>query len=247
MKLNRFIKPAAAGLLVLGSGGIVSARSLQPEPFLQGDFAVADGPTPTSGRTPASGGLRENWHRIHDSTIGRYLQPDPVHLPFQPQASNRYGYALGSPLRNADPTGRITVVDFSGSCDDCEFDNRWAEGLRRARNVALNPRCSDFFRQFGVSLFNLLADGTPPTTVVGDAWGPDTESFGTYHGISNKIHIPCSTIYNQPAEEVARTIIHELAHYANDAASAFGSQQSTGDERLGLGEGWDAESACFGP
>ena len=217
MKLNRFINPAAAGLLLLGSGGIASARHLQPEPFLQGDsnaFACVEDAGPTS--RPASGGLDENWHRIYDSTIGRYLQPDPVGgSRKQGQSWSNYPYVMGMPLRATDPMGLLTVVDASENCErGCfaeklfgPFKNNWDEGLARARQLGQRPACRAYFARLGANIDDLLADGTnPPVLLGGQVRG---RAWGSWDGL--KVTIPCRTL-SASANEIAGTLFHELAH-----------------------------------
>ena len=80
---------------------------------LPGQFAltIAEG-GPTTGRA----GLHENWNRVYDSMIGRYLQADPSGiLPGGPAPAAPYGlaggmnqsyaYAAVEPLNFTDPTG----------------------------------------------------------------------------------------------------------------------------------------------
>lgn len=55
-----------------------------------------------------------NWHRTYDSSIGRYLQSDPLGLTDGP---NTYQYAHLNPIANFDPDGRLVflgVLPFIG-------------------------------------------------------------------------------------------------------------------------------------
>jgi len=50
--------------------------------------------------------------RWYDAALGRFVQPDSVvPQPGNPQAVNRYSYALNNPLRYSDPTGRAICED----------------------------------------------------------------------------------------------------------------------------------------
>jgi RHS repeat-associated protein len=61
----------------------------------------------TGQRWEANLGLYDYRARFYDSTLGRFLQPDPiVPEPGNPQALNRYAYVYSNPLRYTDPSGR---------------------------------------------------------------------------------------------------------------------------------------------
>lgn len=49
--------------------------------------------------------------RMYDPLLGRFIQADTlVPGPGNPQAFNRYAYALNNPLRYADPSGQVPIV-----------------------------------------------------------------------------------------------------------------------------------------
>jgi RHS repeat-associated protein len=50
---------------------------------------------------------RYNYHRTFETSIGRYLESDPIGLE---GGLNTYGYALQNPLRYSDPTGENSLV-----------------------------------------------------------------------------------------------------------------------------------------
>ncbi|WNG39673.1 RHS repeat-associated core domain-containing protein [Archangium violaceum] len=52
--------------------------------------------------------LFENWYRVFDPAIGRYLQPDPL-LALGPERLAPYAYANNNPLLFTDPTGLMSV------------------------------------------------------------------------------------------------------------------------------------------
>ncbi len=69
--------------------------------------------TPAEGGPTATiGGLHENWNRVYDSTIGRYLEPDPFQSP--KHIAPPYAAFDDSPLAKSDPRGLYTVA--AGSC-----------------------------------------------------------------------------------------------------------------------------------
>jgi len=74
--------------------------------------------TPTSNRgftdqeaVPNVGLVNMNG-RIYDPVVGRFLSPDPfVQVASDLQSYNRYGYALGNPLKYTDPSGYRSAFD----------------------------------------------------------------------------------------------------------------------------------------
>jgi RHS repeat-associated protein len=62
--------------------------------------------------------------RMYDAKIGRFLQPDPVIDPYDPQSLNRYSYVRNNPTSYTDPTGMCVpgVTCPPGVGDPAEFD-----------------------------------------------------------------------------------------------------------------------------
>jgi RHS repeat-associated protein len=63
--------------------------------------------------------LYYNRYRDYDSSLGRYIQADPIGLGGGP---NDYGYAFNNPLRYTDPSGKIVPLIVAGVCAEggCE-------------------------------------------------------------------------------------------------------------------------------
>jgi len=100
--------------LTVDQAGVVRNRYLYA-PF--GDAAKAEGPSAryrfTGEVVVAGSGSYLLGARVFDPETGRFLQPDPlVSQAYDPQAFNRYGYALNSPMNWIDPSGLAPVSAF---------------------------------------------------------------------------------------------------------------------------------------
>jgi RHS repeat-associated protein len=92
-----------------------------------GETRYTDGVTPTDyqytgQRNESAIGLYYYNARWYDPYITHFNQPDSiVPDPYNPQAYNRYAYALNNPIRYNDPSGHETCMDdfyWDGQCHD---------------------------------------------------------------------------------------------------------------------------------
>ena len=63
------------------------------------------------GQTHSLSDIYYNRYRDYDSSLGRYIQADPIGLG---GGANDYAYALDNPLRYTDPSGRIVPLALCG-------------------------------------------------------------------------------------------------------------------------------------
>jgi RHS repeat-associated protein len=97
--------------------------------------------------------------RHYDSSMGRFMSPDPTGLayanPNNPQSLNLYGYALNNPLMNVDPTGTTCQTNQD---DGSVYDDE--DGLGCAsieQEDATNPSLNNFYYNFSGNV-NTLSD-----------------------------------------------------------------------------------------
>jgi RHS repeat-associated protein len=104
--------------VVSASNGAV-VNTILYTPF--GSTRFGDVPTDRkfTGQRLDGTGLYYYGARYYDPTIGRFLSPDTIVLnPANPQAWNRYSYALNNPAKYNDPTGHVVTI---GSAYDLSF------------------------------------------------------------------------------------------------------------------------------
>jgi RHS repeat-associated protein len=66
-------------------------------------------------------GLTQLGARYYDSSIGRFISPDPLSDPANPQSINPYAYAANAPVTLSDPTG-LSAFGFDLSGLEKHFD-----------------------------------------------------------------------------------------------------------------------------
>ncbi|MET8453363.1 polymorphic toxin-type HINT domain-containing protein [Streptomyces sp. NPDC005209] len=109
---------ASTQLAVDATTGTTSRRRYTPF----GDERSGTLPTGTSngflGKTEdTSTGLSLLGARAYDPHLGRFLSPDPLSAPYNPQGLSAYTYSLNNPTNFSDPTGLW--------CDGCNDGNGW--------------------------------------------------------------------------------------------------------------------------
>ena len=138
------------------------------QPFrLPGQYAL----TPQEGGpTSTSGGLHENWHRLYDSKVGRYLQPDRHGVPGSrgigallngsrlPPSNNLYSYSASSPFAFFDPDGRSPTAELA------------KETAPRAASASV-PRLAPLLCRVAGPL-GIVASVLMPSSTVADDDGP---------------------------------------------------------------------------
>ncbi|MEU6232408.1 RHS repeat-associated core domain-containing protein [Kitasatospora sp. NPDC047058] len=95
-----------------------SRRTFDPFGATRGPGSLA---TPWSGDKGYVGGLKDDatgftnlGARQYQPTTGRFLSPDPLILPEDPQQWNAYGYSNNNPVNKTDPTGMALEECASG-------------------------------------------------------------------------------------------------------------------------------------
>ena len=106
----------STAVLTDGKGNAEEHNSYRPYGKLQTHTGSSDVAYKYTGQEhDASTGLVFYLARFYDLLVGRFVSPDTyVPDPLDPQALNRYAYALNNPLRYNDPTGHC-----SSGCGGC--------------------------------------------------------------------------------------------------------------------------------
>jgi RHS repeat-associated protein len=131
-----FFHPDRLGssLVVSNNTGAASAKRVVYRPFgalvqnSGGTSAVPDRGF-TGQRFEASVGVYDYNARWYDPAIARFVQPDALAAPFEPQTLNPFAYVRNDPTNRTDPTGNLDVNSFgapighSGWCPHFNLPN----------------------------------------------------------------------------------------------------------------------------
>jgi RHS repeat-associated protein len=129
-------------------------------------------------------GLSNNVHRDYDSSVGRYIESDPIGLRAGP---NTYSYVGGSPLADTDPLGLSKAGwknrPMDPNSEGCAnllktIQNLKAEIQRQIDNLATNPR--------GLSYYAPGFSG-PGGALKSSVWGHEQLLFKYQQDLQNAI------------------------------------------------------------
>ncbi|MEU8868284.1 polymorphic toxin-type HINT domain-containing protein, partial [Streptomyces umbrinus] len=63
--------------------------------------------------------------RAYDPNLGRFLSPDPLTTPYDPQNLSAYSYSINDPINRSDPSGLISADVGSACTNHCEEQKKW--------------------------------------------------------------------------------------------------------------------------
>ncbi|SNX88767.1 RHS repeat-associated protein [Streptomyces sp. TLI_55] len=157
--------------------------------------------------------------RAYDPLLGRFLSPDPLNTPYDPQNLSAYSYSANDPINYSDPTGLLTEpIGISGGedpYDDSKNSESWEDSV--------TPSSED---STGLGTQWALASPSQTSNMTGGYWLPETNAFGTPEVLCFGRRA-CSRarnyIYEHPedvagAKEIAATYC--LNHYSECAKDA---------------------------
>nr|QKW93830.1 hypothetical protein [Vitiosangium cumulatum] len=167
--------------------------------------------------------LLENWHRTYQPSTGRYLQPDPL-LSVTPSAGAAYAYAENAPAFSTDPTGLVSVdTESLKRCHGKNWLLRWMEIYKIMKEMAEDCECSGYFKRVYGADIQSIVDYTGGPRITWSQEPLPGYAPAHYDDITNTVVYHCGSYTDTKDGFVAGILIHELAHYANDAAMPFGS------------------------
>jgi len=158
----------------------------------------------------AETGLHQNWFRDYSTSMGRYVEPDPLSL-VDSGDSNPYRYARGNPVGLVDPMGlrvRVCCRPSVGRFDHCYIEEQ--TGGRR-RTWALHNQNEDSIPWF------YLLDPTPSCQLRRD---DPTDQGGT-----------CDIWREDDSREIAACVEDEFENYPIENYSAILSNIGIGSLR----------------
>ena len=111
----------------------------------------------------AETGLNYNMFRDYNPTLGRYIQSDPIGLA---AGVNTYGYVMGNPVTNVDPTGTSLVSWGVDQFLQHVFNYQFSKSMQHAY-----PCLTDAQADFATDMiFDLVSVETGPVYVVFTVW-----------------------------------------------------------------------------
>jgi len=152
---------------------------------------------------------------------------DTIALLGNPQDLNSYSYVANNPVTYVDPTGAIKV-NYDDATD--EQKQQFQEALTQLHDlVQNNQEIQDYFRAFDkhIDITKILSSDEKygPDVFIGVEDDSGEPRAGSYDGYLwfNDIKIYDLGLEGS-SEDIGSTLIHELAHWANDKGRWFGEQ-----------------------
>lgn len=178
--------------------------------------------------------------------MSTYLQVDPLLLEgHSPERLQAFSYALNRPIQLTDPYGLLTFDTRAAKACSPEMTKKWIKAYEHIRTMAEDCECRrQFSEQYGVDLKSLIQYSSPGPRVVFRET-VFSNSAGEYSDGSSRIDLSCArfSAVTTPLA-IARTFIHELAHYANDPAGQPDGRAPQSNDKKTHGGAYRAEDAC---
>lgn len=109
-------------------------------------------------RTDPETGLTYLHARYYDASLGRFLSPDWWDVADAGVGTDRYGYASGDPVNEADPNGHSACTDAGTAVEECYAAQKEAEDMKRRAHALMEAafRDDDDDKDIVESLFQLF-------------------------------------------------------------------------------------------
>jgi RHS repeat-associated protein len=217
------------------SWGVVTADS---SPGFQ-PFAFAGGLNDVDTRLTRFGA------RDYDATTGRWMSKDPI--GFRGASTNLFLYVAAVPVQGIDPSGLLTVDTRSLRSNLGAQRGKWTQAYALLQQFARSPKCSKQFRdKYGVDLTSLLSyANSGPTIRFGSIANMNgTQTSGLQQGNTITIN---SDVFSGDASALAMaiTVVHELAHFANNQLSQTPGIPTISESDPSHGGAYEVETECF--